>query len=386
MVFRQQNAARASADDQGISWPREEGLPLPRRLGLAALFFLIALALRLEMFPLDAGVPYITFFPAVLLAVLFCGLGPGLLVVLLSAATGLYWDRYALTIQVPASITFIVASLVICLVVHRMHRARALMRQALQAARAAEQEAILLRNAARQAEAEAERANLAKSKFLAAASHDLRQPVQSLALLLEVLKTQAATPAVERAVRLMEAALEGLTGLLGSLLDIARLDAGVVAPQFLSFDLAALIDRLGSEYGVVCQSKGLTLRSRPGQPLIIHSDPVLVERLLRNLIENAIRYTPSGGLLLGLRHRQGTPRVDVIDTGIGIAPVHQRLIFDEFYQVGNPGRDRQLGLGLGLSIVRRVAQLIGAEITLSSRPGRGSRFSLLLPPGEEANG
>jgi CheY-like chemotaxis protein len=131
----------------------------------------------------------------------------------------------------------------------------------------------------------------------------------------------------------------------------------------------------------VAEAKGLRIKTVPGT-VMVQTDPVLIERVLRNLIENAIRYTNVGGVLLGVRRRGDHVRVDVFDTGIGVPHDHLPYIFDEFYQVGNQGRNRQHGLGLGLSIVRRIARLLGAELLVTSHEGRGSRFSLLLPQGQ----
>lgn len=227
------------------------------------------------------------------------------------------------------------------------------------------------------AKAEAERSVLARSKFLAAASHDLRQPVQSLVLLLAALKSMVTKPQVTRAVGLMESALDGLNGLLTSILDLSRLDAGVVMPQMGPVDLGALCTRLAAEYALLASGKGLRLRAGPGAATG-RSDPALLERILRNLIENAIRYTVTGGIVIGVRSRGERVRIDVVDSGIGIAADKLPHIFEEFYQVANPGRDRGQGLGLGLSIVGRLAGLLGAELAVVSREGHGTRFSLLM--------
>jgi len=236
----------------------------------------------------------------------------------------------------------------------------------------------LAEEALKAAKAEAERAVLARSKFLAAASHDLRQPVHGLGLMMAVLKPQVTTPTAARALSMMEQALDGLNGLLGSILDVSRLDAGVVMPNVLAVDLAALLGRLAEEYALIAGQKGLRIRFR-APALTTRSDPVLLERALRNLIENAIRYTPKGGILLGARRRGERLRIDVADTGIGIPADKQQHIFEEFYQVGNSGRDRDQGLGLGLSIVGRLARLLGAEVLVNSREGHGTVFSLVLP-------
>jgi PAS domain S-box-containing protein len=229
------------------------------------------------------------------------------------------------------------------------------------------------------AKAEADRASLAKSKFLAAASHDLRQPVQSLVLFLSVLKAHATTPVVARATSAMETALEGLNGLLASILDVSRIDAGVVTPQMQSVDIGGLVLRLGTEYAPACGQKGLRMRFRSKPGLHARTDAALLERVIRNLIENAIRYTDHGGLLIGTRQRGDRQRIDIVDSGIGIPADKLTHIFEEFYQVANSARDARQGLGLGLSIVSRLARLIGAEVQVRSHLGRGTCFSLLLP-------
>jgi PAS domain S-box-containing protein len=229
------------------------------------------------------------------------------------------------------------------------------------------------------AKAEAERANLAKSKFLASASHDLRQPVQSLVLLLSLIERQVKdNPKAISTTQMMKQALGGLNGLLTAILDISRLDAGVVHAEPQLVDLAALLGRLASEYGAKAEAKGLKLRFVPSR-LQTFVDPSLVERALRNFIENALRYTAEGTILIGVRRRGERVRIDVVDTGIGIAEDRKADIFEEFVQVDNPGRDLGLGLGLGLAIVARLAAVLGAEIDFDSKIGRGSRFSLFLP-------
>ena len=231
----------------------------------------------------------------------------------------------------------------------------------------------------RMAKAEAERANLAKSKFLAAASHDLRQPIHALVLLLDVLKRHANTPPVAKAVDAMESALDGLNRLLSSILDVSRIDAGVVVPLMQSVDVGGLVQRICAEYALLCRQKSLRLRCRCKPSLLVRTDAVQIERILRNLIENAIRYTDRGGLLVATRRRGDRLRIDIVDSGIGIPTDKLEHIFEEFYQVGNPSRNYQEGLGLGLAIVRRLATLIGADVQVRSREGRGTCFTVTAP-------
>lgn len=235
------------------------------------------------------------------------------------------------------------------------------------------------------AKAEAERADQAKSRFLAAASHDLRQPVQSLMLLLSVIERQVAgQPKAVEVTRMMRAAVDGLHGLLNSVLDISRLDAGVVAPVVECVDLGEIISKLAAEYEPKAASMALKLRC-VSQDLRARTDPALLGRALRNLLENALRYTRTGGVLLGVRRRGGFARIDVIDTGVGIPEDKLADIFEEFHQLDNPGRNLEQGLGLGLAIVHRLAELLGTKVEVKSRVGRGSRFSLSFPLHHETN-
>ena len=225
----------------------------------------------------------------------------------------------------------------------------------------------------------AERADRAKSKFLAAASHDLRQPVQSLVLLMALAERQIAAqqPGALATLRMMQEALGGLNGLLNAILDISRLEAGVEA-QSTAVDLDALLGRIASEYEPKATEQGLDLRVLP-RTLWVEADRTLLERALRNLIDNALRYTEDGGVVIGARRRGDRVRIDVIDTGIGVPRDKVKDIFEEFVQLNNPGRQLGQGIGLGLAIVSRIADLISATIEVNSNEGRGSRFSLTLP-------
>jgi PAS domain S-box-containing protein len=245
------------------------------------------------------------------------------------------------------------------------------------AAKVAETQLKVIRDEALEAKGEAERACLARSKFLAAASHDLRQPVQSLLLLIEVLKIRLTDTPMQMVAGQMEQALDTLRLLLNSLLDMSKLDAGVVVPQVQEVDLGRLLGRLAEEYHVRAAHQGLELRLVPTS-LCIVTDPTLLERLLRNLLENALRYTAKGRILMGCRRAGGGVRIEVMDTGMGIAPENHEAVFEEFHQVGDGNRDRQ-GLGLGLAIVRRLVTLLGGRIELRSALGRGARFSMVLP-------
>jgi signal transduction histidine kinase/ActR/RegA family two-component response regulator len=224
----------------------------------------------------------------------------------------------------------------------------------------------------------AERANLAKSNFLAAASHDLRQPVHALGLFVGALRGLALPPAAQPLIDQIEASINALDGLFGALLDVSRLDAGVVAVQRRPFAIRSTLDRVCGEYAREAEAKGVRLAWRDCAA-IVDSDPVLVERILRNLVSNAVRYTDRGRILVGCRPRGPAIATQVWDTGVGIAVAQQAHVFQEYYQIGNPERDRAKGLGLGLAIVRRLAELLGCELKLRSEPGRGSCFEFTLP-------
>jgi CheY-like chemotaxis protein len=175
------------------------------------------------------------------------------------------------------------------------------------------------------------------------------------------------------------ASVDAIQNLLDSLLDISKLDANAVSVNLQPFPLMPLLESLRNTLAPVAISKGLQLRVRPTQAWVL-SDPVLLQRILLNLLSNALRYTHQGGVLLGCRSVQGGQgvRIEICDTGVGIAKEEQALIFREFYQVANPERDRSKGLGLGLNIVQRTAALLNCKLEMRSLPGVGSRFSLVL--------
>jgi signal transduction histidine kinase/ActR/RegA family two-component response regulator len=221
-------------------------------------------------------------------------------------------------------------------------------------------------------------ANRAKSRFLAAASHDLRQPLHALNLLVAQLQAEPTAAERERLTRRVESAVGSINGLFDGLLDISKLDAGVVTANTTALSLQAVLDRVEATFAEDARARGLHLHVRP-HAAWVHTDPVLLERILDNLVANALRYTRRGGVLVGCRRRGAALRVEVWDTGIGIAPDKHRDIFAEFYQVAPAGTLRGEGLGLGLSIVSRLAQLLGHPVGVASRPGRGSCFSITLP-------
>ena len=228
------------------------------------------------------------------------------------------------------------------------------------------------------ARATAEAANRSKSQFLAAASHDLRQPMHSLGLFAASLSERVTDPAVRGIADNISASVEALESLFNELLDISRLDAGVIKPNLASFALEPLFERMRIDFAPAAQEKAITLNIRPTRA-IAYSDPILVERVLRNLIVNAIRYTAKGGVVVGCRPRGEYWSVEVWDSGVGIAPENLERIFEEFYQVGNVERDRRKGMGLGLAIIKRIEGLIGSRVRVTSRLGRGSAFGFSVP-------
>ena len=231
---------------------------------------------------------------------------------------------------------------------------------------------------AQQARAEAEQANTSKSKFLAAASHDLRQPIYAQGLFLDILSRSGLNPQQQQSLDCAIAASQASAEMLNTMLDFSRIEAGVVQPQVVSFHLQPLLNKIEREFARQADAKGLVDRSRETE-LAADSDPALIELILRNLVSNAIRYTDAGGLLVACRKQHGQVVLEVWDTGIGIEPAHQREVFREFHQLGNPERDRRKGLGLGLSIVEGLARTLGHPLSLNSKPGRGSMFRLSLP-------
>jgi len=227
----------------------------------------------------------------------------------------------------------------------------------------------------------AERANHAKSRFFAAASHDLRQPLHALSLFVAALKARDQQPEAQNLIDSIEASTATMEMLFSALLDISRLDAGIIEARPVHFSLRTLLLDLDKQFGALAAEKRLRLRFRPCD-ITLYSDPMLIERILVNLISNAIRYTDDGGVLVACRRRGRMLRLSVIDTGRGISPDQQESVFQEFVQLHNPARDRSKGLGLGLAIVSRLGRLLGHRVELRSRPGHGSVFSIDVPLGD----
>ena len=227
----------------------------------------------------------------------------------------------------------------------------------------------------------AEEANVAKSRFLAVASHDLRQPLHALQLFVQALEDTTLPTHAQQLVANVRRSVDSMEELFDALLDISRLDAGNVRARVETIPLAELFDRLSFEYAPVARQKGLGLTVMKTS-VYVRSDPTLLARIVRNLVANAVRYTERGCVMIGCRRQGESIRIEVWDTGPGIPPDKQVEVFQEFAQLGNPERDRRKGLGLGLAIVDRLARLLGHEVRLRSKVGRGSVFCVTVPRGQ----
>jgi two-component system, sensor histidine kinase len=248
-----------------------------------------------------------------------------------------------------------------------------------EAAERAREIADQAREVAVEAREVADRANQGKSRFLATASHDLRQPLQTLALLNGSLRRLVGEPDALEAIAQQELAIGAMSRLLNALLDISKLESGAIKPEPTDFKVAELFDELRNEFAGVAAKKGLHLDVEPSGDCV-HSDPSLVEQILRNLLSNAIKYTREGRVRLRCLHEQSRlVRIEVVDTGVGIPPDQLPFICDEFYQVGVPTNSTRDGYGLGLSIVQRLVALLNAGFDVKSEVGKGSAFSLVLP-------
>jgi two-component system CheB/CheR fusion protein len=242
----------------------------------------------------------------------------------------------------------------------------------------------------------AEKANTAKSRFMAAASHDLRQPLQTLTLLNAILAKITGGAQAQKLLGKMDETTNSMGDILSTLLDINQIEAGVVKPEMESFPVNALLQKLGEEFSFIAEARGLTLHTVPCS-LNIYTDPKLLEQIIRNLLSNALKYTKKGGILLGCRRGPNTLKIEIWDSGSGIPKAELKVIFDEYHQVDNTARDRSRGLGLGLSIVQRLGDILGHSITVRSNYGKGSVFAVevatsaslatdLVAPHEEKSG
>jgi signal transduction histidine kinase/CheY-like chemotaxis protein len=238
---------------------------------------------------------------------------------------------------------------------------------------------------------QAETASREKSRFLATASHDLRQPLQALTLFSEALKGSASDEGTRNLAVQIESSVHALGGMFSELLDLSRLEAGMMPVNLKHFALQPLVDRLYVNFAPLAHAKGLcveipacddALSLNSGLDAVVYSDPFLLERILRNLLSNAIRYTDAGKVTLRCQNSGDAMRLEVMDTGVGIRSEALPHIFDEYYQEDNPHRDRRRGLGLGLAIVRRMEKMLGYHIEVTSSLGKGSSFSFSVPHGD----
>jgi signal transduction histidine kinase len=233
--------------------------------------------------------------------------------------------------------------------------------------------------AAVEARAAAEAANRAKSQLLAAASHDLRQPLHAVGLFVAALAARLVEPDARTLVSRVQHALDALEAQFGQLIELSKLDAGMLSVERARVPLQRMFESIAGEFQAQAESRGLRLIAVQTR-LVVDSDPALLERMVRNLVANAVRYTRAGGGVIGARRRGERVRIEIVDSGVGIAAEHRERIFEEFYQVRPGGSTRTgRGMGLGLAIVRRFADLLGHEVELASRPGRGSRFTIVAP-------
>lgn len=234
----------------------------------------------------------------------------------------------------------------------------------------------------RLAKIEAERANASKTKFFAAASHDLLQPLNVARLFTDALGERRHDDESAAIVRRIDEALDGAEHLLGTLLEMSKLDAGALVAEPADFAIDDLLRRLGNDYSIAAEERNLRLRVVPCDATV-RTDARLLERVLRNFVSNALRYTKRGGVLVGCRRRANALRIEVWDTGVGIPASRMGEIFEEFSQLEVAGRPRE-GVGLGLAIVERIARLLELAVTVRSRPGRGSVFAVDVPLGDAA--
>lgn len=225
---------------------------------------------------------------------------------------------------------------------------------------------------------ELELANAAKTRFLASASHDLRQPLVTIGLLIGLVKDRREAQPMRSMLERVDEAVGAMEGLLTGLLDLSQLESGTVTPVRAPIRVADLFNAIELHEQPAAALKGLRLRFRPTDA-VVESDPVMLERIVRNLVSNAVRYTGQGGVLVAVRRRADALRIEVRDSGAGIPDEHRERIFQEFVQLDHPVRDRTRGLGLGLAIVQRSAALLGHRIGLRSQPGKGSCFWIEVP-------
>jgi signal transduction histidine kinase/ActR/RegA family two-component response regulator len=231
----------------------------------------------------------------------------------------------------------------------------------------------------------ADLANTSKSRFLAAASHDLRQPLQAISSNTDLLTINNTDPVLARPIQQLSDATLAMQELLEGLLDVSKLDSGSMKPEMSAFSLSTLLDQLRELYQPIATEKGITLKLVPCTA-VVRSDPTLLRVILQNLISNAIKYTYQGKVIIGCRYRGDRLRIEVWDSGMGIPEVAQEAIFEEFHQLDNPARDRKRGAGIGLAIVKRMSTLLKHPLFMHSVVGRGSSFTIEVPLVDRARG
>jgi signal transduction histidine kinase len=233
---------------------------------------------------------------------------------------------------------------------------------------------------------EAEEASVRKTRFLAAVSHDIRTPANAISLLAELIRRTASNPAMASEVPELAQELHGsamaLVNLLGDVLDVARFESGKIEILETDFSLGDLLAEEHRRMQPLAKQKGLGMEYvAPTEPLHVRADRIKLSRVVGNLLGNAIKFTEHGGIVLeASRDAEGWAEIRVTDTGVGIAPEHLRNIFDEFFQLRNPERDRNKGTGLGLTICKRLVDAMGGRLGVQSLPGKGSTFTVTLPP------
>jgi two-component system, sensor histidine kinase len=277
----------------------------------------------------------------------------------------------------------ILATVALVFVLINIHYGRNLQNMVIQSIRLRFQNAELIGELTLQKRV-AEQASVAKTRFLAAASHDLRQPVQAIELLVDALGEDLANHPSRGLLDRIQEAGHGLRNLLNALLDSAKINAAAITAKPRHIQLAPLLKRICNELATQAQHKGLDIRVAKTKACV-YTDPALLELILRNYVENAIKYTPEGRVLIGCRKQGGQIRIEVHDTGIGIPASAQETVFQEFYQLGNPERDKAKGLGLGLYIAHSLGKLLNHDIGVNSTVGKGSMFYVTVPQGSASH-
>lgn len=355
----------------------QQSAPWSARWLLALAMTLAAFGLRLLIADQTEGIPYVTFFPAATITAVFCGFWPALAATLAGAVLANYYFVEPLA-SFPPTATGWLSAMVFCLDEVAVCTAIEAMRRYYQTSEAASRAMRQALGIAESAQRQAEQANFAKSRFLASVSHDLRQPFQALRLFSDTLHGRCRGCDNGKVLRAMDQALGSGETLLQDLADYSILDAGLITPKPITISTTLLMQSVLCALQPLTRAKGLTLRVNI-EPKIIDVDPTLFCRLLGNLTANAAKFTERGDILVGCRSVADGTLVVVKDTGIGIPAEQQERVFEEFFQLHNDERDRTKGVGLGLPMARRLAELMGMRLRLVSRPGKGTLVALVIP-------